>query len=314
MPLHIVFMGTPEFAVPTLEILIPHHHVVAVVTAPDKPRGRGLKLQASAVKLCALKHHIPLLQPDNLKDLNFLNSLKNLHADVFVVVAFRMLPKEVWNMPPLGTFNLHASLLPKYRGAAPIHFAIINGEKETGLTTFRIQQEIDTGEIALQTKIPIKQTDTAGILHDKMKILGADLMLQTLYLLEKNKLQLIPQSNEQASYAPKITKSFCQINWNNSCTTLYNFIRGLSPYPAAHTYFEINFKKTYCKILWAEEKLSEHTHQPGTILTDNKQYLKIATQDGYMDIQHIQPEGKKQMRIDEFLRGNKLTKNTCILS
>lgn len=314
MPLRIVFMGTPAFAVPTLEKLIPHHEVVSVVTTPDKPAGRGLKLQPSAVKLCALKHHIPLLQPDNLKDLNFLNTLKNLHADVFVVVAFRMLPKEVWNMPPLGTFNLHASLLPKYRGAAPIHFAIINGEKETGLTTFRIQQEIDTGQIALQTKLPIEKTDTAGTLHDKMQILGADLMLQTLNLLEANKLQLTPQSNEQASYAPKITKAFCQINWNNSGTTLYNFIRGLSPYPAAYTYFEIHHKKTYCKILWAEEIPSKHTQQPGDILSDNKQYLKIATQDGYIDIQQLQPEGKKQMSIDEFLRGNKLTKNQCILS
>ncbi len=314
MALRLVFMGTPEFAVPTLEKLIQHHQVVAVVTTPDKPAGRGLKLQSSAVKKCALEYQLPVLQAEKLKDTSFLNALKALNADVFVVVAFRMLPKEVWSMPPLGTFNLHASLLPKYRGAAPINFAIINGERETGLTTFKIQEQIDTGSIALQEKIKIDEKDTAGSLHDKMMLVGADLMLKTLELLEQNKLQLREQDASQATYAPKITKEFCQINWNHAQKKIYDFIRGLSPYPAAFTYLDINGKKTYCKILWAEIFNEKQPHSAGEILTNNKNYLRIATLDGSIDIKSIQPEGKKVMEIEEFLRGNKITSNQCIHS
>ncbi len=314
MALRIVFMGTPEFAVPTLEKLTKYHQVVAIVTTPDRPAGRGLKIQSSAVKNCALKYHLPVLQPEKLKDTNFLNTLKALNADVFVVVAFRMLPKEVWNMPPLGTFNLHASLLPKYRGAAPINFAIINGEKETGLTTFKIQEQIDTGNIALQEKIKIDEKDTAGSLHDKMMFVGADLMLKTLELLEQSKLQLIEQDDSQASYAPKITKEFCQINWNQSSKKVYDFIRGLSPYPAAFTYLDVNGKKTYCKILWAEISDENDSLSAGDIITNNKNYLKVADLDGCIDIKTIQPEGKRVMGIEEFLRGNKITSNQCIHS
>jgi len=314
MALKVVFMGTPAFAVPTLEKLIQHHNVLAVVTTPDKPAGRGLKIQYSAVKQAALQHHLPILQPEKLKDPNFLNQLQSYNADVFVVVAFKMLPEEVWNMPPLGTFNLHGSLLPKYRGAAPINFAIINGEVETGLTTFKIQKEIDTGNIALQEKIKIDERDTAGIVHDKMMLVGADLMIKTLDLLEKKQLVLVPQNDKEASYAPKITKEFCAINWHQSTQAIYNFIRGLSPYPAAYTHFEINNKKTYCKILWAEKEITNHQLFPGTLQTNNKHFLKVATADGFIDIKQIQAEGKKAMSIVDFLSGNKITHSECIQS
>lgn len=300
-------MGTPTFAVPTLEQLAIHHQVLAVVTAPDKPAGRGLKLSQSAVKQFAIAHQLPILQPTNLKHPDFIHTLQSLSADIFIVVAFRMLPQEVWSIPPLGTFNLHASLLPKYRGASPIHFAIINGEKYTGLTTFKIQHQIDTGYIALQEKIPIDEKDTAGTLHDKMMIKGAQLVLKTLELIEHNQLQLTPQSDTDATYAPKIHKEFCQINWNNLTEHIYNFIRGLSPYPAAFTYLPIQQKNVYCKIIWAEKIIQTHQHPPGTIFTDNKKFLKISTQNGYIDIQQLQPEGKKIMHIEEFLRGNKIS-------
>lgn len=314
MALNVVFMGTPSFAVPTLDKIQTQHQVVAVVTPPDKPAGRGLKLLPCAVKQFALSKQLPILQPLKLKDKQFINTLQQLNADVFVVVAFRMLPEEVWRIPPLGTFNLHASLLPKYRGAAPINFAIINGEKETGVTTFKIQHQIDTGNIALQQKIKIDEKDTAGTLHDKLMHIGAELMLTTLNLLEKNQLQLTPQQENNVSYAPKITKEFCQINWNNNAPQIYNFIRGLSPYPAAYSFFEVNHKHTYCKILWAEKIIESHHYANTTILTDNKNYLRIAVNDGLIDIQQIQPEGKKQMPIEEFLRGNKITANKCMHS
>jgi len=312
MALKVVFMGTPQFAVPTLEKIIQHHNVLAVVTTPDKPAGRGLKITPSAVKQFAVSHQLPVLQPEKLSDKNFLNQLQSFNADVFVVVAFRMLPESVWNMPPLGTFNLHASLLPKYRGAAPINFALINGEKETGVTTFKIQKEIDTGKIALQKKITIDEKDTAGTIHDKLMIVGADVMLETLNLLEKNQLELKPQNDSEASYAPKITKEFCKINWNYTAENIYNFIRGLSPYPAAHTYFEINQKILYCKILWAEKISDIHSYSVGSILTDDKNYIRVAVKDGFIDIQTIQPEGKKSMSVQEFLRGNKITSKECI--
>ncbi len=314
MSLKVVFMGTPEFAVPTLEKLIAHHQVLAVVTTPDKPAGRGLHITQSAVKQCALKHELPVLQPEKLKDESFVQELKNYQADIFIVVAFRKLPKEVWSIPHLGTYNLHASLLPKYRGAAPINFAIINGEKETGVTTFKIQEEIDTGNIALQKAVPIEDTDNAKTIHDKLMNTGADLILETLSKIENKTLQLHSQDNNQATYAPKITKEFCQIQWNNTITNIYNFIRGLSPYPAAYTYININQKKTYCKILQVIKEIKSHQYTPGKIITDNKKYLKIACKDGFVDIQQIQAEGKKNMCIEEFLRGNKITTEECIHS
>lgn len=314
MPLKVVFMGTPQFAVPTLEKIILHHNVVGVVTAPDKPAGRGLQLTQSPVKQSALKYHLPIFQPKSLKDESFIRQLKQLYADVFVVVAFRMLPEVIWKIPPLGTYNLHASLLPKYRGAAPINFAIINGEKQTGVTTFKIQHDIDTGAIALQKSIPIEDTDTAGTLHDKLMLLGADLVIETLNQIEKGTLQLHPQDNNNVSYAPKITKEFCKINWNNTANNIYNFIRGLSPYPAAYTYLPIAEKKTYCKILQTTKEKYSHNYSAGKIITDNKKYLKIACQDGFINVLTIQAEGKKTMNIEEFLRGNKITSEECIHS
>lgn len=310
----IIFMGTPEFAVPTLDVLLKNNYnVVAVVTVPDKPAGRGLKITHSPVKQYALEHHLPVLQPEKLKDPEFIRQLKDLNPDLQIVVAFRMLPEVVWNLPPLGTYNLHASLLPKYRGAAPINFAIINGEKTTGVTTFKIQHEIDTGHIALQKEVEILPTDTAGTLHDKLKIIGAELMLQTVQLIEKNQLQLQPQPNSNISYAPKITKEFCHIRWNQTSEKLYNFIRGLSTYPAAHTYYTAENKKILWKILFGEIVRQPHSLSPGTIITDNKKYIHIATTDGFIKILQLQPEGKKIMDVEEFLRGNKIKDKTILL-
>lgn len=303
----IIFMGTPEFAVPTLDILLKNNYnIVAVVTAPDKPAGRGLKLSMSPVKEFALKHQLKVLQPTNLKDPEFIQLLQALQPDLQIVVAFRMLPEVVWNLPPLGTYNLHASLLPKYRGAAPINFAIINGEKITGVTTFKIQREIDTGHIALQQSIEITPTDTAGTLHDKLKIIGAELMLKTVQFIEKNELTLQAQDDSEVCYAPKITKEFCHINWNQPSEKIYNFIRGLSPYPGAYTFYPANDKKILWKILFGNIIQQAPQSAPGTIVSDNKKYIQVATQDGYISITQIQAEGKKAMNVEEFLRGNKV--------
>ncbi len=309
----IIFMGTPEFAVPTLDILLKNNYnIVAVVTAPDKPAGRGLQLTQSPVKQYALQHHLNVLQPEKLKDPSFIQQLKDLNPDLQIVVAFRMLPEIVWNLPPLGTYNLHASLLPKYRGAAPIHFAIINGEKTTGLTTFKIQHEIDTGHVALQEKVEISPTDTAGTLHDKLKTIGAELMLQTVQLIEKNQLSLRPQPNEDVSYAPKITKEFCHINWNQPSDKVYNFIRGLAPHPGAYTFYVNQNKKTLWKILFGTTLDKPHSLTPGTIITDNKKYIHVATANGFINITQLQPEGKKIMNVEEFLRGNKISSNLIL--
>lgn len=307
----IIFMGTPEFAVPALDILLKNrYNVVAVVTTPDKPAGRGLKLTQSPVKQYALQHHLPVLQPEKLKDPIFLQQLRALQPDLQIVVAFRMLPEIVWNLPPLGTYNLHASLLPQYRGAAPINFAIINGETKTGVTTFKIQHEIDTGNIALQQEVEITPKDTAGTLHDKLKNIGAELMLKTVQLIEQNKLSLHPQPNAGISYAPKITKEFCHIQWNQTSEKIYNFIRGLSPYPGAYTFYINHDKKIMWKILMAEIIEKSNDLKPGTIITDNKKYIHIATADGLINILQLQPESKKIMNVEEFLRGNKIeTKN-----
>ena len=302
----IVFMGTPEFAVASLDKLFEAgYNIVGVVTAPDKPAGRGMKLSESAVKKYAAEKNLRILQPVKLKAPDFIEELSSLKADVQVVVAFRMLPEVVWNMPPMGTINLHASLLPQYRGAAPINWAIINGEKETGVTTFKLQQEIDTGNILLQERISISPDETAGTLHDRMMETGADLLLKTIQQLEAGTLKEIPQhspspiSNLPLHRAPKIFPPDCEINWNQPTDKTYNFIRGLSPYPAAFTYL----KGKKLKIFSAEKEPGNDKNKPGAIITDYKSYLKFATSDGYIELREIQLEGKKRMNIEDFLRG-----------
>jgi methionyl-tRNA formyltransferase len=304
--LRIVFMGTPEFAVPSLDKLYEAgYHIAGVITAPDKPAGRGMKLTESAVKKYALEKNLKILQPEKLKDPYFIEELKDLKADVQVVVAFRMLPEVVWNMPPMGTINLHGSLLPQYRGAAPINWAIINGEKETGVTTFKLQQQIDTGNILMQEKIKITEEETAGTLHDKMMHVGAEVLLKTIQQLERGALKEHPQHSPFTIHhsplhpAPKIFPSDCEINWNKNVNDIYNLIRGLSPYPAAFTF--LNGKKL--KIFSATKKLDTTLITPGNFETDRKTYLKFAAKDGFIFLKEIQLEGKKRMQVEDFLRG-----------
>ena len=298
-------MGTPEFAVETLEALIQsRHQVVGVVTAPDRPQGRGLKMVPSAVKECAQKYSIPVLQPEKLKDAAFHQQLKDLNADLFVVVAFRMLPEIVWSLPPKGTYNLHASLLPQYRGAAPINWAIINGEKETGVTTFRIQHEIDTGNILFQEKIPIEPTDDAGSVYDKLRVIGAKLMVKSVDAIESGDMKEIPQTTFYGALktAPKIFRENCQIDWDQSNESVVNFIRGLSPYPSAWAKFN---GKTF-KILTAKASDLKSDGKPGSFKTDQKKSLEIRTGNGWVKILEWQPEGKKKMTVEEYFRGNML--------
>lgn len=300
-------MGTPEFAVPSLKILVENKfNIVAVITAPDKPQGRGQKLTGSPVKECALKYNIPLLQPTNLKAPEFIEELKSYQANLQVVVAFRMLPEVVWAMPEFGTFNLHASLLPQYRGAAPINWAIINGEKETGATTFFLKHEIDTGSIIFQEKEPISETDTVGTLYNRLMHKGASLVLKTVKAIETGDYPSIPQDmNAALKHAPKIFKETCEINWNQSSKKILDFIRGLSPYPGAWTIIHArNFK-----IYLAEQSTIVHKHltgTPGQVDTDNKTFLNIKTSDGWVSVTELQPEGKKRMPVQDFFRGNKL--------
>jgi methionyl-tRNA formyltransferase len=299
--LRIIFLGTPDFAVPSLAKLVENgYNIVAVITAPDKPAGRGLQLQQSPVKKYALEKNIPVLQPEKLKNLAFLEELKSYKADLQIVIAFRMLPELVWDMPRLGTFNLHASLLPQYRGAAPINRAIMNGEKETGLTTFFLQQEIDTGHILLQEKILIGEDETAGELHDKMMLAGADLVLKTVQAIEKNALTPIPQTEStEVKHAPKIFKEDCRIDWTLDINAIHNHIRGLSPYPASWTTLQgKNFK-----IYIAKRETASHIYPAGKILTDGKTYMKVAAQNGFIQLLEIQMEGKKRMPVNEFLKG-----------
>lgn len=297
-------MGTPEFAVSSLEILISNKfNVVAVITAPDKPQGRGQKVTPSPVKSCALKYNIPVLQPINLKSPEFIEELKSYQAQLQVVVAFRMLPEVVWSMPQIGTFNLHASLLPDYRGAAPINWAIINGEKETGVTTFFLEQEIDTGSIIFQEKVAIGDDDTAGTLYERLMKSGAELVLKTVSGIAVGKYQSIPQPKGASSkLAPKIFKETCEIKWEQSSEQVRNFVRGLSPYPAAWATIEGKIYKIY--------KVSAISHaaqkSPGQCTTDQKNYLYFKTNDGWISIDELQPEGKRKMNIQEFFRGNKL--------
>jgi methionyl-tRNA formyltransferase len=299
-------MGTPEFAVPSLNKLYEAgYDIAAVVTAPDKPAGRGMQLTQSAVKKYAVEKDLQILQPEKLKDPSFIQTLKSLNADIQVVVAFRMLPEIVWNMPPLGTINLHASLLPQYRGAAPINWAIINGEIETGVTTFKLQQQIDTGNILLQEKVKIHPDGTAGTLHDKLQYTGANLLLQTIQQIENGEIEETPQPSIFNLYsstlqtAPKIFNETCQINWDKTTDEIYNLIRGLSPSPTAFTF--LNEKKL--KIFSAEKEKSTESNEPGKIITDHKTFLKFAALDGFISLKEVQLEGKKRMQIEDFLRG-----------
>jgi len=309
--MRIIFMGTPEFAVASLDALVKAGmDVIAVVTAPDKPAGRGRQLSASAVKQYAVQQHIKVLQPEKLKNEVFLSELKNLEADLQVVVAFRMLPEVVWGMPPKGTINLHASLLPQYRGAAPINWAVINGEHETGVSTFFLKQEIDTGDIILTDKTSIPETDTAGDVHDKLMQIGAALLVKTVRMIENNTYQEVSQSElimpDETSVvlkrAPKIFKDDCLINWMQPTDQVYNFIRGLSPYPTAFTAF--NHK--ILKIFSSEKQRAEPSIAPGGFITDHKTFLKFACTDGFILVKEVQLEGKKRMSVGEFLRGIKL--------
>ncbi len=327
----IIFLGTPEFAVASLDALYQAaYRIVAVVTAPDKPAGRGMQLQQSAVKKYALEKSIPVLQPEKLKNQVFLDELKSYQADIQVVVAFRMLPEVVWNMPSMGTVNLHGSLLPEYRGAAPINWAIINGETETGVTTFKLQQQIDTGNILLQERITISETDTAGTLHDTMKEVGARLLVRTIEGLLDGSIEEQPQlavSSEQLvalslqskdngaisdfrssglpdfqtplKHAPKIFTDTCRIDWTNTCESIYNLTRGLSPFPGAFTYLHGKVLKIYM----SKKEVTVHHNEPGSYDTDGKNFFKFACANGFIHVTDIQPEGKRRMTIEEFLRG-----------
>ncbi|HOG05234.1 MAG: methionyl-tRNA formyltransferase [Paludibacter sp.] len=309
--MRIVFMGTPEFAVESLKVLIQHQYqVVGVVTAPDKPAGRGYKLQYSAVKQFALDHQLHLLQPTNLKDEAFLQALKALKADLQIVVAFRMLPEVVWNMPPMGTFNLHASLLPQYRGAAPINWAIINGEQETGVTTFFIREGVDTGNIILQERISIHNEDDAGTLHDKLMIKGAQLVKKTVDGLAKGAITTTAQSSiiEDAStlkLAPKLFRDNCKMDFSGSVDEMHNFVRGLSPYPTAWTSLQLpgQPEAMVLKVFKTEKEKCTHQLAIGSVHTDGINFLKIALRDGFIHLVEIQAPGKKRMDIASFLRG-----------
>jgi methionyl-tRNA formyltransferase len=303
--LRIIYMGTPEFAVPSLEILVKHGwNIVGVITAPDKPKGRGLNLLPSPVKEAALKHELKILQPTNLKSPDFQDELRELKADLQIVVAFRMLPESVWNMPPLGTFNLHASLLPDYRGAAPINWAIINGEKETGVTTFFLKHEIDTGSIIFQEKIEILEEDELGAVYEKLMNLGSQLVLKTVEAIAAGQVQPSVQDESKAlHHAPKLFKETCQVDWNEPAVKIHNLVRGLSPYPAAWTIWE---NKT-CKLFKTAVKPGRITQKlAGEYETDGKTYLRFQTGDGILEVLELQLEGKKRMKIDELLRGYKL--------
>lgn len=297
----IIFMGTPYFAVPSLEILLENdYEVVAVITATDKLGGRGGKqLLESAVKKHAVSQGIPVLQPKNLKAPEFIDELRSYQADLQIIVAFRMLPEVVWNMPPLGTFNLHGSLLPRYRGAAPINWAVIRGEEQTGVTTFFLQQEIDTGNIILQEKLPISADDTAGDVHDRMMLLGADTVLKTVQLIEGNQVETRCQDDEMATSAPKLKSENTRINFHKSSLEVHNFIRGLSPYPAAWALLE--GKKW--KLLKSSPEQVEHDYRPGQIVSDAKSHFKVATADGFVDILELQMPGKRRMATQDFLNG-----------
>jgi len=299
--MRIVFMGTPDFAVPCLDILVKNgYEVVGVITSTDKMGGRGKKtLIESAVKKYAMAEGLRILQPKNLKAPDFVEELRSLKADLQIVVAFRMLPVVVWDMPPMGTVNLHGSLLPRYRGAAPINWAVMNGDTETGVTTFKLKHEIDTGDMLFQDRMPIGENETVGEVYNRMMQLGATTILKTVKALESGDYKLLPQDNSQVSKAPKIHTDTCEINFEQSTQKVHNFIRGLSPYPTAWTTLE----GAKLKIYKAQKEMIEHDYNAARFISDNKTYLKIATADGLIDVLELQLQGKKRMAIKEFLNG-----------
>ena len=318
--LRIVYMGTPDFAVESLRCLVEGgYNVVGVITMPDKPAGRGHKIQFSPVKQYALEQNLPLLQPEKLKDEAFVQALRAWKADLQIVVAFRMLPEVVWNMPRLGTFNLHASLLPQYRGAAPINWAVINGDTETGITTFFLKHEIDTGEVIQQVRVPIADTDNVEIVHDKLMTLGGRLVVETVDAILDGSVKPISQDEMavvgELRPAPKIFKDTCRVNWDQPVKRIYDFIRGLSPYPAAWSEWTNPAGETVAVKIFESEKVMEaHRLAPGTILTDGKNYLKVAAADGFVNILSLQLPGKKRLMTKELLRGYHLAEVTVFIN
>lgn len=317
--LRIVYMGTPDFAVESLRCLVEGgYNVVGVITMPDKPAGRGHKIQFSPIKQYALDHNLPLLQPERLKDEAFIEALREWKADLQIVVAFRMLPEVVWAMPKLGTFNLHASLLPQYRGAAPINWAVINGETETGITTFFLQHEIDTGKVIQQVRIPIADTDNVEVVHDKLMMLGGKLVVETVDAILEDRIHPIPQEEmiqpDELRPAPKIFKETCRIDWTGKVKQIYDFIRGLSPYPAAWTELHNdNEAPLMLKIFETEKIIKDHSFNAGTLITDGKNNLHIAVTDGFISIKSLQLAGKKRLGIEEFLRGFKYSDKMSVI-
>ncbi|GGD40657.1 methionyl-tRNA formyltransferase [Muriicola marianensis] len=305
-------MGTPDFAVATLDALIKNNiEVAGVITAPDRPAGRGQALRQSAVKRYAMEHGLKVLQPTNLKNEDFLKELRDLKANLQIVVAFRMLPRVVWDMPEYGTFNLHASLLPDYRGAAPINWAIINGETRTGVTTFFIDEKIDTGGIIMQEECAITREDTAGMLHDRLMVLGAELVLKTVDLIEREEVKVMPQKElETEKSAPKLTRENCEINWNLPGGEIYDHIRGLSPYPTAWTTLHNGEEAIYLKVFGASYIPERHTSSPGQIVPHHK--LRVAVDGGWIDLEEIQLPGKRKMASREVLNGLKLESNAHV--
>jgi len=315
MSLRIIYLGTPDFAVASLDVLVKNgYNIVGVITAPDKPSGRGLQLTQSAVKQYAVQHNLHVLQPTNLKDPAFLEEVRALKADLQIVVAFRMMPEALWNMPPMGTFNLHASLLPQYRGAAPINHAILNGETETGVTTFFLKHIIDTGDIIFQERVAIGPDENAGELHDKLMELGAGLVLKTVQAIEADNVKPIPQdqvAEEDIKHAPKIFRDDCRIDWTKTAQQIHNHVRGLSPYPAAYTiYIGADGKETNIKVFATKLTLGDNNKKPGSIETDNKSYLKVYAKGGVLEIIELQSPGKRRMKLHEYLAGNKIEANT----
>ncbi|WP_245550059.1 methionyl-tRNA formyltransferase [Haliscomenobacter hydrossis] len=304
MKLKIIFMGTPDFAVPALDILVQHgYEIVGVVTVADKMGGRGMKqVLESPVKKYAVAQGIPVLQPEKLRNPEFLAQLRDLGANLQIVVAFRMLPEVVWSMPGLGTFNLHGSLLPRYRGAAPINWAVINGDTETGVTTFFLQHEIDTGSIIFQDKMTIGEDETAGDVHDRMMQLGAGTVLKTVQAIEAGTAPSVPQDDAQASHAPKIFHETCQINFEQSTAQVHNFVRGLSPFPAAWTTLD----GQELKVLRSAKETAAHDHPPGNVFSDGRSYLKFSTRDGFVQVLELQLQGRKRMLVKDFLNGYKV--------
>lgn len=309
--MRIIYMGTPEFAVPGLKILLENHYTIAaVVTAPDKPRGRGQQISFTPVKELALSHQLLVLQPQHLKDPGFVSTVVDLAPDLIIVVAFRILPKEIFTIPRYGSFNLHASLLPRYRGAAPINWAIMDGQQETGVTSFLLQEKVDTGSILLQARVRIGADETAGELHDRLSLIGAEIVLQTVRLFELGKAHPRPQDDTLATPAPKIFRENCKIDWNNSAERVFNFVRGLSPLPCAWTVHEGRILRIYRSAV--VQSPDSPSKVPGTLITVTKNQLVVACAQGALSVIEIQQEGKKRMSIEDFLRGYKLEAGTIL--